>query len=323
MTNSGGSSEDRRVIFCMTALGLSALFVGIYTGVEIYMTSFGTSNSNRDAETTGTAVRKSFLIAISTASFARVIAVTALAVYYYNQVTVTTDASKQSPLIEMLRYMPSCIYVTVYTMVTVYFAQMCYTVSVNSVSYSQLRSMFFVGNVLTYGTVIFFIAVRPVNYAVYWVFLVSYSVTFLSTLFYGYSLFKLLPGSTAHHQRTARKVMARFVPLLIICLTGLLFGTVHFFYLVISVQPITSTISQQFEFDFIAFTLSEILPSLLVILLLAKKSSTGSTAPSEGTGLVPEPQGSDLLHIIKGYISSKYLTIPSTEQPAVESVGRV
>ena len=322
MTNSGGSSEDRRVIFCMTALGLSALFVGIYTGVEIYMTSFGTSNSNRDAETTGTAVRKSFLIAISTASFARVVSVTVLAAYYYNEVSVSTDASKQPPLIEMLRYMPSCIYVTVYTLVTVYFAQMCYTVSVNSVSYSQLRSMFFVGNVLTYSTVIFFIAVHPVNYAVYWVFLVSYSVTFLSTLFYGYSLFKLLPGSTAHHQRTARKVMARFVPLLIICLTGLLLGTVHFFTLVISVIPIFTTISQQFEFDFAAFTLSEILPSLLIILLLAKKSSIGSTAPSEGTGLVSEPQ-SDLLHIIKGYISSKYLTIPSTEPPAVEASGRV
>lgn len=323
MENSGGSGEDRKVILCMTALGLSALFVGLYTGVEIYMTSFGASSSNRDAETTGTAVRKSFLIAICTASFARVVSVVALAIYYNNEVTKATDAMKQTPLIEMLRFVPSCIYVTVYTMVTVYFAQMCYTVSVNSVSYSQLRSMFFVGNVLTYATVIFFIAVHPIDYAVYWVFLVSYSVTFVSTLFYGYSLLKLLPGSTAHHQRTARRVMARFVPLLIICLTGLLFGTARYFCLVVSLLPSYLAVSRQFEFDFIAFTLSEILPSLLVILLLAKKSNSGTAATGEGTALVPDSNGIDLLHIIKGYITSKYTTVPSTEAPALVTEARV
>ena len=316
----GGTSEDVKVIVCMTALGFSALFVGLYSAVDIYLTSFGASNSQRDAETTGTSVRKFFLIAITTASFARVISVVVLAVYYYNEANMGAENAVYPRAIELLRFLPTCVYVSVYTMITVYFAQMCYTVSVNSVSFSQLRSMFFVGNVLTYCFVIFFVTTYPMESIVKWVFLISYAVNFIFTLFYGYSLFNLLPGSTAHHQRTARRVMARFLPLLFICLSGLFFGTVYYTSQVLGLLPTDAGASKQFEVDFLAFTFSEVLPSLLIILLLSKKSTNAPAVAGENTGLVVESSG-DLMHNIKSYIAGKYSSIPSAE--TTPTVSRV
>jgi hypothetical protein len=324
LASSNGSGEDRTVLICMIALGICALFVGLYSAVEVHLTLFGPSGSYRDAETTGTTVRKSFLLVISLASFARVASVAELAVYYYQLVNVNMDKPYEpdySRTMEMARFLPTCLYLSVYTMVTVYFAQMCYTVSVSSLSFFQLRGVFILGNVLSYGFVIFFVGVVPVESIVYLVFLVSYSVILSSTLFYGYSLFKLLPGSTAHHQLTARRVMARFVPLLMICTAGLILGTVYYLCLVLGVlstYPATTRLlaSRQFIQNFVAFTFTEVIPSMLIILLISKKSNNNSTAAAgEGNTLIADTNetNGDLLHIIKTYISGKYNSIPASD----------
>ena len=310
LESTSASGENREVMFCMGALVLSALSVWFYTSVELFSSSFG-SSSTREAETTGTTGRKSLLIAISLASFARVASVVTLCVSYYHSVAVPSVGSAK--WLEMLRVLPTCAYITVYTMVTVHFAQMCHTVSLNSGWFIQLRNIFIAANVLMYSLIVFFVSLYLVATLVDWVFLVSFAVILLSTLFYGYSLFKLLPGSTAHHQLTARRVMARFVPLLVICVVGLSFGAVYYLLLVLNLLPSDVTASKQFVYDFIAFTFSEVLPTLLIILLISKKPNTA--AVGEGTGLVAETSG-DLLHVIKGYISSKYSAVPGTEPAA-------
>lgn len=322
---SNESGEDRAVLVGMIALGLCALFVGSYAAVEVYMTMFGSSGNNRDAETTGTTVRKSFLLVISLASFSRVASVVELAFYYYKLVHVSTDKPYEadySRTMEMARFLPTCLYISVYTMVTVYFAQMCYTVSVSNLSFSLLRGVFILGNVLCYGLVIFFVAVVPVEIIVYLIFLASYAVILFSTLFYGYSLAKLLPGWTAHHQLTARRVMARFVPLMSICTMGLIFGNIYYLCLVLGFLPTYPASSallarRQFIQNFFAFAITEVLPSLFIILLISKKSSA-SNSGSNGEGHASPGErsnegNSDLLHIIKGYISSKYTSIPAND----------
>lgn len=326
LTSSNGSVEDRSVLVFMIAVGLCALYVGLYAAVEIYTTMIGYSGSNRDAETSGTTVRKSFLLVISFASFARVASIIELAIYYYQLVNVTDGKNYESDYsrtMEMARFLPTCLYLSVYMMVTVYFAQMCYTVSVSSLVYFQLRGFFILGNLLSYGFTIFFVGVVPVESVVYLVFLISYSVILSSTLFYGYWLLKLLPGSTAHHQLTARRVVARFVPLLSICSTGQLFGAAYYLCLVLGVLPAYPAASRllasrQFVQDFIAFSLTEVIPSLLIILLISKKQSGNSAAAGEGNILTAESneRNSDMLQMIKGYISSKYNSIPTTDTTA-------
>lgn len=304
--------EELTMLLSMICLACMALFVGIYTATEIYITTFGKSNNGRDVESSsGTTFRRYFQIIISFASFMRLFSLLILALYYSYEIKTNNDEIQKGrniKLIELSRFLPTCLYISVYTMVTLYFAQMCYTVSMNSVSVFQLRNVFIAGNIITYSFILVFIIAEPLESAVYWILFISYSILFISTVFYGYSLFKLLPGSTAHHQLTARKVMARFFPLLMICGISLLLGVIYYLVLILNILPT----SRQYVFDFIAFSLTEVIPSLFIVLLLTKKNNSGVN--SDNTLTVDN--SSNLPHILKSYIASKltsYNSIPSND----------
>lgn len=291
---------------------IGAIFVGLYTAVEAYIIT--RPNNNRDAEaSSGTFARRNFLIAVSVASFTRVASLVALVICNYYQLEITTKAINQynSKLTKVSLFLPTCIYITMYTMITLYFAQMCYMVSVNSVPFFQLRRILVLGNVATYFLILFFTLVMPLESVVYSVLFVSFILLLVSISFYGFSLHKLLPRSTAQ-QLLVKRITSRFFPLMSICVAGLFIGTAYYLCMCITLRGVRPTASRQCMYDLIIFSLTEVLPSLLIVILISKRnSSNGVTSTTED--LRGGDSSSRLTQILKSYISSKLMqTTPKT-----------
>jgi hypothetical protein len=287
-------------------IGIGAIFVALYAAVEVYKIT--RPNNFRDAETSsGTSARKNFLISVSIASFARVTSIVSLVISNYYQLGNTKKVIDpySSKLIQLSRFLPTCMYITMYTMITLYFAQMCYMVSVNSVPFFQLRGFLMLGNAVIYFSVLFLTLVIPLEPFIYWVLFLSFISLLVSISFYGFSLYKLLPGSTAQ-QMAVKKITSRFLPLMAICITGLFFGTVYYVIMSINCTYVSPTIDRQRIFDLLIFSLTEVLPSFLIVLLISKKNDSNGTITGGSTDdLRGADSSSRLTQILKSYISSK------------------
>jgi len=302
------------IVGSISIIGIGAIFVALYAAIEVYKIT--QPNNFRDSETsTGTSARKNFLISVSIASFARVTSIVSLVISNYYQLgnTINETDPYSSKLIQLSRFLPTCMYITMYTMVTLYFAQMNYMVSVNTVPFFQLRGFLILGNAIMYFLVLFLTLVFPLEPFIYLVLFLSFTSLLVSISFYGFSLYKLLPGSTAQ-QIAVKKIRSRFLPLMSICIMGLFFGTVYYVIMSISCTYISPTIDRQRIYDLMIFSLTEVLPSFLIVLLISKKNDGNGTIPGGSTdALRGADSSSRLTQILKSYISSKGTpTIPKT-----------
>ena len=247
---------------------LSFIVSALSTFEVLHITS---SSSRGDPELShGIQIRRWFMAMIGVANGIRFICSILLELYLYS-----CGVAKADPLPEIdlsLKVVPSLFYFTMYSLLTVYFGQLSFTV--RGVASFRIRNIWIVTNALLYGFVIMTLFFHLPE-LVYMSIFVAYTTNLTATTWFSCSLFNFLPTAVASLSATnnRERIMKKLSPLMIGCGIGLLFNVGNYLYLYISCSISTFDIAGSREF--LLSLIGEILPSLLFIWAIAKPTMTG------------------------------------------------
>jgi len=205
-----------------------------------------------------------------------------------------------------LQVLPSLFYFTMYSLLTVYFAQLCYTV--NGLPFFHVRNLWFLTNVCLYALMIVCLIFKLGSTYVFGMLFFSYCANLIVMAWFGVSIFKFFPSSAAsptsvlhpplHQQQpyqhsplmnasnsNSQRIVTVLLPLIITCCSGLSIGVINFLVLALQVLPssISSTppTSSQVLLEIFLLSLAEVLPSLGFLYLVYKRdTSTSLEEPS-------------------------------------------
>ena len=280
------------LLFLLSSLSLA---VSVLSTVEVWG-DFGSSRRRGDPDLShGLQLRRWFLAAIGAASGARTVCTVLEVLYdYFCELLSSTPATV---VLLTFRVIPSLFFFTTYSLLAVYFAQLCYTV--NGLPFFHVRNVWFFANFGLYLIVavsIIFLVDPPL---VYGTFVFAYLLNIGTFTWFGVSVFKFIPSgqqspssavrglmSTPTHSRTAaagegtalnqlnssiEKIVSRLLPIIIVCSTGMSLSAINFLLLAIQVLPKANEGGSSIEFALVL--VSEVLPSMGFLFLIPKQDN--------------------------------------------------
>lgn len=284
------------LLFLLSSLSLA---VCVLSSFEVWG-DFGSSRRRGDPDLShGLQLRRWFLAAIGAASGARTVCTVLEVLYdYFCGLLSSTPATV---VILSFRVIPSLFFFTTYSLLAVYFAQLCYTV--NGLPFFHVRNVWFFANFGLYLIVavsIIFLVDPPL---VYGTFVFAYLLNIGTFTWFGVSIFKFIPSgqqsptsavrglmSTPTPNKTAaaagegsalnqsalnssiEKIVPRLLPIIIVCSAGMSVSAINFLLLAIQVLPKASEGGSSIEFALIL--VSEVLPSMGFLFLIPKQDNT-------------------------------------------------
>lgn len=167
---------------------LLSLAVSVLSTLEVYSISNSLVRGDPDLSH-GLQIRRWFMAAIGTSSGVRSLCTILEAFYIYACaifVTVPTVSLELS-----FRVIPSLLYFTMYSLLTVYLAQLCYTV--NGLPFFHVRNVWFFSNFSLYLLVLVSIVFMESPTYVYCEFCIAHLLNLCAFSWYGISVFKFIP----------------------------------------------------------------------------------------------------------------------------------
>jgi hypothetical protein len=183
--------------------------------------------------------------------------------------------------------LPSLLTFTMFSLLTVYFAQLCYTVM--GMPFFHVRNCWFAGNLLLYLLVLFGLFVYVDSGIVCGALATAFGTTFLVVGWFGMNVFKYFPLGSANACATgggigiscdsssgtntpnAQQVRARLLPLVTACMLGLGVDAAMYCKLFFVDAGITSQVVVNTSFIICA----EILPSTVFLWVVSRRASEG------------------------------------------------
>jgi len=252
----------------------------------------------------GQQIRRWFMYSIAAANGMRFLTtlVDILYVHIYNLFGAAPGLNSQLAFTAL----PSLLTFTMFSLLTVYFAQLCYTVM--GMPFFHVRNSWFAGNLLLYILVLIGLFVYVDSGLVCGALAAFFSANCLLVGWFGMNVFKFFPqesasasagagvgigsGSSSSSGSTntpdSHKVRARLLPLVAACLLGLGLDAATYFRLFFIDPDITS----QVVVDTTLIIMSEILPSTVFLWVVSRRASEGEntsllTATVAATGRLP------------------------------------
>jgi len=229
-----------------------SLSVSVLSTLEVYSISSSLVRGDPDLSH-GLQVRRWFMGAVGSASGAR--AIGGVLEILYDYICDLLQTAPSPGFLTSLRVIPSLLYFTMYSLLTVYLAQLCYTV--NGLPFFHVRNMWFFCNFSLYLLVLISVMFFVGSEYTYAAFLVAYLLNLGMFTWYGNSVFKVIPAqmaassglasltptkksqataSSALSSSTAR-VLARLWPLVVVCGVGVCLSSLNYMLLAFQVIP--------------------------------------------------------------------------------------
>ena len=228
-----------------------SLSVSILSTLEVYAISSSLLRGDPDLSH-GLQVRRWFMASVGSASGARSVSI--LLEMLYSYICGMVFSAPSTAVLVSSRLVPSLLYFTMYSLLTVYLAQLCYTV--NGLPFFHVRNFWFFCNFSLYLLVVISLVffANP-DYADA-SFFIAYLLNLAVFAWYGTSVFKVIPStqsSTATGLRaltptkkpsqistgSTARVLARLWPLVVVCGVGVCLSCFNF--LLLTFHGITSS----------------------------------------------------------------------------------
>ena len=256
----------------------------------------------------GQQIRRWFMYSIAAANGMRSLTtlVDILYVHIYNLFGAAPGLNSQLAFTAL----PSLLTFTMFSLLTVYFAQLCYTVM--GMPFFHVRNSWFAGNLLLYILVLIGLFVYVDSGLVCGALAASFGTNCLVVGWFGMNVFKFFPqesasasasagagvgigsgsssGSSSSNTNTpgSHQVRARLQPLVAACMLGLGLDAATYFRLFFIGPDITS----QVVVNTTLIIMAEILPSIVFLWVVSRRASEGEntsllTATVAATGRLP------------------------------------
>jgi len=250
----------------------------------------------------GQQIRRWFMYAIAAANGMRSLTTLVDLLYVHIYSLFNSAPGKVSQLSFLA--LPSLLVFTMYTLLTVYFAQLCYTVM--GLPFFHVRNSWFLANVLLYFLVLIGLFVSVNSTLVWGSFAVAFATNFFVAGWFGMNLFKYFPAETEKTASGAgisnfiagagtsgpapnvEQVRARLTPLIGASLFGLFVDSASYFRLYFIDPDITS----QVVVTATLIICAEILPATVFLWAVSRRGNDGErasllTATVAATGRLP------------------------------------
>lgn len=234
-----------------------ALCISVVATLEVYSISSSLVRGDPDLSH-GLQIRRWFMGAIGGASGAR--AGCTLAELFYEYMCTMLSLAPSDGLLTSLRVLPTLLYYTMYTLLTVYLAQLVYTV--NGMPFFHVRNVWFFANFFLYLVVVTAVAFLPAPNYVFGAFFLAYAADLVIVGWYGMQAFKFMPTTTNSASTSTGKlsgsssssssapssslqasaamqarIRSRLMPLIVVCCVGVSISCLNFLLLATEVLP--------------------------------------------------------------------------------------
>ena len=254
------------------AAGVSVVFflsllVAVLALLEVWHIS-GQSRGDPDLSH-GLQIRRWFMATIALANGARLVCSLLSEVYAYS--CGLWNAFMKEIVLVVLRCVPSLLYFTMYSLLTVYFAQLSYTVK--GLPFFHVRNSWFITNLLLYAIVLLnFVLVSSAEY-VYLSIFVACALNLIVVVWFSASVFSYFPNQAGGN---TQRIFKRLLPLVIVCVIGLIFTALNYALLFLHSSPSTSAGMMVFSLaEVLLLIMAETVPSLAFLYLVSKRQITG------------------------------------------------
>jgi len=290
-----------QMILCV--LATLQLTVAVLAGQE-YLFLLGLGNPDAS---TGSHTRKYFFALLSLQAFYRGI------MLVIETISVNADGSAGAitlPLLVFVRCSPHLLYLSAFSVLVLYWAQICYSLVEHS--FLQVRDFVIGLNAALYALA-FIAFILPVfrmasPQLLFALFFVSFLAVLCSLTYYYTKLIRLIPGNFV----MSKKIMDRMQPLSYSAFAALFLGTVYYAALAISMRQDWAEgypASYLFIWDFVTVLLIETIPSASLLRLMARDEgdragTNGTNGNGNGNGSKRSLLGSRKNNISFGSLSS-------------------
>jgi hypothetical protein len=274
----------------LTLMAVLSLCASIVSAMEVRHIDAPSRTSGDTDLSHGQQIRRWFMYSIAAANGMR--AVSTLLDGVYIHVYSLFNATPGLTSLLSFTALPSLLTFTTYSLLTVYFAQLCYTVM--GMPFFHVRNSWFLVNLILYLAVLAGLFIVMNGQIVCGALASAFIADFAVVGWFGFSVFKHFPSETGSNKNASGAgghiphVKSRLLPLIAICMFGLaLDATVYasLFYFesgVINNSIMTNSL----------IICAEILPSLAFLWLVSRKESQGEeasllTATVTATGRLP------------------------------------
>ena len=287
----------------LSLIGLIALQICAWSTMQ----GRNIGRGDHDLMSHGQQIRRWFMYMIAVASGMRVLCTLTKGVtVYLRSYFIADDKSAGNVMDTLLALLPSLFYFTLYSLLTVYFAQLCYTAM--GQTFFHVRNVFLSANILLYAIVIVELLFFQDLSVIYMICALAFAFNLVVVLWFGIGLFNHFPADTsidtgkgnvnstghspperqhiisnnhnpssnsANVRANVQLVKTRLLPLVIACVVGL---SMEMFHAVLLFTNYTK--ARDITTDSIFVLCSELLPSVVFLYFVGPKSEENSEESS-------------------------------------------
>jgi hypothetical protein len=258
------------LLFVTLGVGLLlSLFVAIMASLEVFHIS-GSSRGDPDLSH-GLQIRRWFMATIALANGARVVCSLLNEIYAYS--CEVMNVSMKDMVLVTLEVCPSLLYFTMYSLLTVYFAQLSYTVK--GLPFFHVRNSWFITNLLLYAIVLLNFVLESSAEYVYLSVFTAYILNLIVVVWFSFSVFSYFPSNTSGN---LHRITKRLLPLIVVCFTGLAFNGLNYFICFLRSASNDSVLSTPSVLEVLTLVMAETVPSIAFLFLVSKRTTSGEQA---------------------------------------------
>lgn len=261
-----GKSGDMLLLVTLGVGLFLSLFVAIVASLEVFHIS-GSSRGDPDLSH-GLQIRRWFMATIALANGARVVCSLLNEIYAYSCEVMNVDMKDM--VLVTLEVCPSLLYFTMYSLLTVYFAQLSYTVK--GLPFFHVRNSWFITNLLLYAIVLLNFVLESSAKYVYISVFTAYILNLSVVVWFSISVFSYFPSSTSGN---LHRITKRLLPLIIVCFTGLAFNAMNYFICFLRTASNDSMLRSPSIAEVLTLIMAETVPSIVFLFLVSKRATSG------------------------------------------------
>jgi hypothetical protein len=179
----------------------------------------------------------------------------------------------------ILEVCPSLLYFTMYSLLTVYFAQLSYTVK--GLPFFHVRNSWFITNLLLYVIVVLNFVLESSAKYVYLSIFTAYVLNSVVVVWFSVSVFNYFPSAASGN---ITRVTKRLFPLVVMCFTGLVFNDLNYFICFMRAAHVYTysahdlylpILSKPSMLEILTLVMAETIPSVVFLFLVSKRQLSG------------------------------------------------
>lgn len=230
------------------------------------------SSRNVDTTSSGLLVRKVFFTLLAVANGFRFIGIL-FEMFNYLVYTTMEYHYGYMLLVILTRLVPTMIFFTVYSLISVFLAQLYYTFT--GLPFFHVRNLWLLGNCIVYIT-IFVCLLFPFYTVVYWLLCGSYTFCVLFVSWYSGGISKIVDeAGTSSPIHLTKKIATRFHHMITTITCSMSISAVYYLLLAIGLVKWVPRFNEtQFIFDAVLISCTDVIPSFLLIYIIGKRSSS-------------------------------------------------